>query len=582
MVDELKPNQTTPGTLDYWKHQIDLGIKYRKAFSTHDRWGQFKKYYRHQFASPGDIGRNLPYNITYGAARTIIPSVYYRNPYVTVKPRKMGVSPMHAWIVGNVDNWLISETGIKDTMRRAALDAFLFGLSFIKIGYEEDISRALKPDEDVYVQTAESIKNGKELKPLNRTQYNMRIRDGMPWALRVSPEDTVVPWGTLALWNTSWIGHRVIRLMDDVKDDGALTTSGLSGSHMEKHDSKDEKKHSIYDDPANDLDYIEYYEVNDYKHGHTLVFAPTWKEWLLSPRVDDMQIEGLNWVCLNFADDPDFIYSVPEAAIIEPQQLEMNDVRLQAMYHRRITLLKFLIKKGVIADVENFMSGKVGPLIEVDGNPAEDVTIIQPHMPTELQLWVREIENDVRTSIGLSSNPQGEFAKGRKTATEVKQVAGGHNLRIGEKRDRMADALELVINKYNKLIFQRWTTERVSQVIGVDGARYWVKHSMKELEGDYNIDIDVESLSPSTKMLKRKEIFELLQVLSKVPGANIRPLIGELARDYGFMNVQQLLPEAPETAESPMGLDKFMGQQRGLEKSPETRQARTKQFMGRM
>ena len=141
MTDESRP---IPNSLDFWQKQVGLGIRYLKEYSTFSMWNDLRKTYRHQF----DAGL-LPYNITYSTARTIVPSVYYQNPYIIVSPRKLGVPREHAYIVSSLDNWLLEQCGIKQTLRKAVLHTFLCGLGPIKTGYEEAITRSLTSDEDI-------------------------------------------------------------------------------------------------------------------------------------------------------------------------------------------------------------------------------------------------------------------------------------------------------------------------------------------------------------------------------------------------------------------------------------------------
>jgi hypothetical protein len=47
-------------------------------------------------------------------------------------------------------------------------------------------------------------------------------------------------------------------------------------------------------------------------------------------------------------------------------------------------------------------------------------------------------------------------------------------------------------------------------------------------------------------------LMTLLMALGKVEGANIRPLLGNIIRDFGWDNVQDLLPEANQGQAMPM------------------------------
>jgi len=45
----------------------------------------------------------------------------------------------------------------------------------------------------------------------------------------------------------------------------------------------------------------------------------------------------------------------------------------------------------------------------------------------------------------------------------------------------VADILETTIRKKNQLVFEHWGEERVVDIVGPDGARYWVRFTGKQI-----------------------------------------------------------------------------------------------------
>ena len=148
-------------------------------------------------------------------------------------------------------------------------------------------------------------------------------------------------------------------------------------------------------------------------------------------------------------------------------------------------------------------------------------------------------------------------------------VHGGREIRMDERRDIIADALTKIVRKILQIIFDRWDTEKVVQVVGVDGARYWVAYSAKENRAEYNIKVDVESMTPTTKAAKKGEIVQIIQALANNPRANIDYLMKMLLREFEWMDALQILPEAEETQQRPMGQREFMGQQQKMMQNPQ-------------
>ena len=234
-------------------------------------------------------------------------------------------------------------------------------------------------------------------------------------------------------------------------------------------------------------------------------------------------------------------------------------------------------KLDYAAEIDKMMSEEVGPCIRAEGNPNNVVTMVQPHIPPDLTQWVELIRQDVRETMGFGRQQMGEAPTGRRTATEMDIVQMAKELRMDERRDMVADSLTDIVRKVNQVIFSNWDMGRVVQVVGVDAARYWVQFTKDAIVGEYNTKVDVESMTPVTKQIKKKEIIELVGVLSRVPNANIDYLLKLLLQQFDWMDAMQVFPPAPEMAGGqPMGSQQFIDQQQGLRANPATLQARVR------
>jgi hypothetical protein len=226
------------------------------------------------------------------------------------------------------------------------------------------------------------------------------------------------------------------------------------------------------------------------------------------------------------------------------------------------------------AEIEKMISEAVGPVVKVKGDPNKVIALLQPHIPQDLTMWVEIIRSEVRELLGQGKQQLGESPPGRRTAEEMRNVQAASDVRMDERRDIVADALVLFMRKINQIIFQRWTTEKVVQVVGIDAARYWVAYKGSENRGEYNLRVDVESMTPKTKMMKKREIVELIQALSKNPRANIDYLMQMLLREYEWVDAMKVLPQAQETMGQPMQQQQFIQQQQGLMNNPKQLQER--------
>lgn len=554
--------------IEKWLERVEIGVKYKEEFGSAKNWATYRGYGRGHF--PGFTGGTngiLPYNLTYAMQRGMVPEIYFKNPYFSVSPRFDPSLHLQARIIESINNLLIEEMGIKETFKLMIQDAYYTNRGIAKIGYDGLWSRYADSNEAALSrQLGIPLDQMGRGKGMERVEYNVNVKPGSPWVERTMPETIVVPFGVRSLDDCPWIDHIVIRSLEDVKRDRKYkNTEGLEGTHLEIL-NRDASRKGFYDELGREVTLVEVHEIRDFKRREIATFVPGYDKWLREPSEDVLQIDGLPFVDFCFNPDGEFYWGPSDVQIFEPQQLEINEARTQAMYHRRVALLKFLVESEAIdeGEIEKMLSDHVAPVVRVKGKPREIVETLQPHIPADLVQWTDVIRSDVRELMGRGRQQLGEAPPGRRTAEEMRQVQAAHDVRMDERRDIVADALVKMMRKVDQIIFDRWSMDRVAQVVGYDGARYWVNYRASELKGEYNYRVDVESMTPRTKAIKKREIVELVQALGKNPRANIDHLLRLLLHEYDYVDAMQVLPEAQETMGGPMTSQQFMQQQNGL------------------
>lgn len=479
---------------EHWKQEIKAGKVYRKRHGRHQDWKEYRKYYRGDWKD-----RIVPVNRTFSYGRSMLPRVYFRAPRVSVTPRH----PRFKWqakVIEAVDNWLIQETLLKLTLKRSALQSFLCGVGPIKLGFDSEFGyipdQAI--DRDSSTATQYSRKSGENI------EYNVGVKPGMPWALPVLADDVVVPYGYQWAESLPWVAHRIIRPLDDIKEDQKYkNTKNLSGTRMSDiYESRPKVDLPERDD---DIRYGELYEIREKRENKIITIC---EDEVLLEDVDALQVEGLPWEFTIFNEDPEYFWGIPDARMIEPQQLELNEARTQAQRHRKIALIKFLYLSGKISEdqLENFLSGEVGPAVAVEGESIDSViSVMQPHVPPDFDMQARVLSTDMAETLGYSPNELASYRQGTPpTATEASRVGGAHDIRDDERRDIMKDVFINIIRKWNQYVFQFWDQERVIQIAGPDGAQHWVQYTGDQLIGEYDYLVDMDAALPITKSLRHE------------------------------------------------------------------------------
>jgi len=476
--------------------KIKSGIKYRKEYSSCDRWKDYRKMYRGQWAE-----EIRPVNKIFSHGRSLVPRVYFRSPRVSITATRPDLV-WHAMVVEAIDNQLIRETLLKNTLKRSVLDAYLCGTGPIKVGYDSEYGYIPQQAVGEGGETATQIGT----KEGERIEYKMGIQPGMPWALRVLPEDIVIPWGAGDPSSLPWYAHYILRPLDDVKEDQKYDkekTKDLKGTRSPDKGGGDKPAFKPREPKDKDVVFAELWEVHDQKTRQMMTFC---EDKMILSTDDILQIEGLQIEFLQFNPDPEYFWAIPDCVIIEPQQLELNEVRTQASRHRAIALLKFIYKRGAFkdTDLEKLFSAEVGPGVPCDEETiAQAVTLLQPHIPPELWQEAQMILNDMKEGIGLAENQGAMYKAGTPpTAREAGIVEQAFDVRVDERKDIVADVLVNIIRKWNQYIFSFWTEEKVVKIVSPQGTPYWITYTGDELKGEYYLQVDPESGMPLNRQLK--------------------------------------------------------------------------------
>ena len=558
--EKIMPTKKTKDAfVNQWQDRIKAGKDYRKRFSTFDKWSNYRKMYRGQW----DAGI-VPVNRIFSYGRTLIPRVYFRSPRVSITATRPDLV-WHAKVVEAIDNMLIRETLLKQTLKRSALDSYLCGVGPIKIGYDSQYGYI--PEQSVSEDGSTATQVGR--KEGERIEYQIGIKPGMPWALRVMPEDIIVPWGSYDTDSLPWIAHYILRPLEDVQEDQKYNkekTKELKGTRSPDKGGREKPQFRPRDQKDKDVTFAELWEVRDLKSKQILVFC---EDQLLMSVDDVLQIEGLPYEFIQFNDDPEYFWGIPDASILEPQQCELNEVRTQDSRHRRIALLKFLYLRGAIKpeELEKFFSSQVGPGIAVDGESLVNaITTLQPHTPPELRGEAMMILQDMAEELGFGSNQAGQYKGGTPpTATEAGVVEQAFDVRTDERKDIVGDVLVNIVRKWNQFIFGFWTEEKVIQIVSPQGTPFWIKYTGDQLKGEYFLSVDPESGMPLNRALKysmAKDLFNqlngdrlvdqiLLRKLLLQHYESVEPLAAQLIMSGPEINPQE---EAAIRQPNPVGV----------------------------
>ncbi|KKL45990.1 hypothetical protein LCGC14_2350090, partial [marine sediment metagenome] len=417
----------------YWEAQIHAGIEFRRKFAYETEWDKWRAFYRGNW-SPGI----MPINLFYMYVRSIVPRTYFRDPTVSISPAKPGAENLlFARLLERVDNKMLRRMKFKQQMKGVVQDTFLLGTGVPKLGFGGFYSPTVLDDEPGPPLVGQGAS----------VEYFTGAEDFMPWVSRTPPGNFIVPAGITSFDHARWAIEEFKRPLDDVQRDPRLeNTAGLQGSeNREVTDAID------LGNIIRPVKMVKLYEIHDKATGKVFIYAPDHsKDNKILFFGDDrflLTYGGFPYFPTVFNDDDEAFWGLPDSKIFEPQQLELNEIKTQIMRHRRISLVKFLIKKKGMKkeEAEKMVSEDVGVVawIEGQGQIGNIVKEFSASIPPELFVAADIVMQDVREQIGFSRNQFGEFnsRSGDTTATEVNVVKQATEIRIDERRDVIADTV---------------------------------------------------------------------------------------------------------------------------------------------
>ncbi len=541
---------------NWWLEQIKAGEEFRRKFAYESDWDKWRAFYRGNWA-PGI----MPLNLFYTFMRTTVPRVYFRDPSVSVSPAKPGLLNLtFARILERVDNKMLRRMRFKQEMKRTVQDAFMFGTGIPKIGFGGFYSPTILDDEP-----GAPLVNGQ-----NQVEFMSNVEPFMPWVSRVAPGNFVVPAGTMSFNQVRWVAEKIVRPLDDVQRDTRFeNTRGL--------------KSFEHGNPSNDIaigviqrpvKMVELWEIRDKATGKVFVIAPDHGEENKAIFFDNdrnlMQFGNFPYFPFIFNEDDEAFWGLPDAKILEPYQLEVNEIKTQIMKHRRMTLIKLLVKKKsmTVQEAEKLVSEDVAAVAWVEGQGAISASVEQikvTGIPQDLFTAADVVVQDVRESLGFSRNQFGEFnsRSGDTTATEANIVKMATEIRVDERRDALADTVVDFVEMMHGILFDNWGDEQIIDVIGPGGVPVWVRVRGELLKrGRFSVKVDPDSSIPETRAVREQRavgLFQLLQTNPLIDPIKLTQYLLHEMKGVQFDDMMKMLPGPGNIPDRPIEVEDFSG-----------------------
>lgn len=564
-----KKNAGVELDLGKWRQRISNAEAYLRADGRLAAWREIRDYYAGRLPTAG-----IKVNLLFAIGRAMVPQIYYKNPSIAVKPSpgtgNLEVARQKAKIVSAIDSQLIVQNRLKSQYKLGILDCFRFNIFVLKHGYSTiagELPETAKNEnvedsgshplvDQLLGELGLSVAQPEEMEidpELRKYSYHDLVVPDSPWSLRCPPEDFLVPWGARNIEEAPWCAFRIRRPLEDVQADPAYEksiTKDMKPNWGQGLQSGDQLSLPLGDKPAYPTQYRQYeykddgwlvfYEVWDKRSGEVLCFTLDEGQGFMRKEKHNLPM-GLPVSIMQFNDEGEDFWGPSDADQILPLVKERNETRTIELEHKKIMLAKILVNKDAMDKEQKarFATGKIGPLIEVEGNPQQVAMQITPTISREIFQIDETTRDDIREIIGFSRNSMAEFEASRKTATEVQVVQQNLMLRGDERRDLMGD---FIANSFqfcvNPMVFAFWNKLRYVEIAGV---RQAIPYYGTQISGDYTLTIAADSTLPISKQVAKQEAMEIYKIAMGNPNFNQAEVHKYLLEQFETAPVDRLL-----------------------------------------
>lgn len=368
----------------------------------------------------------------------------------------------------------------------------------------------------------------------------------------------------------SWYGYWEWIRKDDL----------LSFNIMNK--DKVERSESVVPDPQTETSDrpIDKYKVGAVKVWH--LWSNTAKVEILlldSPVVTLFQRKFKRRAIFDFRPDMRLItegfYPIPPAYNWISPQDETNEVREQLRAHRRRFTRKYQVIEGRCDDeeIEKFENGADGALIKVKVENA--ITAIQDaNLDPATNESIQVSADDMNHIAGISDAER--LVADRMTATQSNQIQGQTTTRQSKDRDRLVKFVsevgrEALMLAHEKFTIGTWVKMSSSEG-GIfqdyqanQGAYHWVSAEDLNDGYDYNVVINVTSISKSAQEEEKAAFLEFLATLTQYPQIAFSPiLVREAAYRCNYRNEKVIAEVQKQAMIMELGRQQQMQQGQGV------------------
>lgn len=470
--------------INEWFDRIDAARKiFQPWHKDYKRWVHFFRGEQWGLEEVNSTINPLVINYVYNTIKTMIPTLYFKNPKIYVNATRPEYEA-NAAVVQELINYDWRTLYIKTEMKRTILRSLIGGLGWLETGYVFEVEEA-KPNELSLEGIEEAIAGEIEEEETNKQEFTeFKILKDSPFAIARSMLDVVIDPFSNIIEERAWHAIREIKPIEMVKRDPRF--EGVKNLEANANFDNQLILNTFRDEYRKDTDlkFVELYHVTDRWDGQTFTIARGHKNRL---RVFDTP-DGYDIIPLYLNEDPEQPQPISVVELMQDQQQEKNRMRAYMLEHIKRSLPRMAYDRTILAneqDVQRIVNSDMDEMIGVPGNPSQILQPINfPSLPADMFNVDSKLNEDMQIASGLTDFQRGQAIK-VPSATEAQFIEASSRLRVDEGLDIVSDVAAQISENIIKLRQKFTTGEQTIPIVGEGLSQSWKTYTSDEIQGEF-------------------------------------------------------------------------------------------------
>lgn len=532
-----------------WRIEIDQAEDFKeKEFGTNslnsikgvgENIGYFENGYSARYLqeySKIDPNYLVPLNIIYPVVKNVIPSLYYKNPFIVAIPKRKQDEDSASYVTA-IDNHYYKQLDVKRVNQQVIFDAYVLGMGVCKLGYatkfgsdieDVDLEKSREKEKKVGLLEKLGLRKPKEQEELPKNiEPNEFILAENPYVTWVNPFNFGIDPSANSIYEANYCYEIITTTLDRVKNNkNYKNTKDLNGSDLDPTFQKDIPSTQI--EKFKPIKLIEIHYKTD--EGINILVIPKDEGDDIALRHDKSiyEIDGFQYELLTFNKHGHKLYPKSEIDIIKPLEDRINNTFENILDQVDKFVSKIIVDETGMTDQgkKALRDGQLGSICFSNKNPNEvikELNMVQ--VKGDLMIFIDKMVDIISLETGIT-RAQLTGLTSAETATEAQIGQAGSNLRTSDKADMVADFSNRQGRKLWQVIKQFVDLEEIELITGdtafddVTGTpRFsWlapIDPTMKEklVQGEYDFQIEVGSTQKPDLPVLRKQVENMVNIL---------------------------------------------------------------------